>query len=60
MKLADMPELMTPREVAEILRVSLLTVKRWSNKGKLNAMRINSRGDRRYRKQDILDLLQIK
>lgn len=60
MKLAEMPELLTPREVAEILRVSILTVKRWSNKGKLRAMRINSRGDRRYHKKEILDLLQIK
>ncbi len=57
--LDDLPDLLTVREVAELLRVSPLTVKRWGKKGKLPAIRINSRGDRRYRKEVVLRLLGI-
>ena len=57
LKLEDLPDLLTVREVAEILRVSPLTIKRWGKRGKLPAIRINSRGDRRYRKEAVLWLL---
>ena len=57
--LDDLPDLLTIREVAELLRVSPLTIKRWGKKGKLPAIRINSRGDRRYRKEVILRLLGV-
>lgn len=52
--LNNLPDLLTVREVAEILRVSPLTLKRWGKRGKLPAIRINSRGDRRYKKDTIL------
>lgn len=55
--LENLPDLLTVREVAEVLRVSPLTIKRWGKKGKLPAIRINSRGDRRYKKEVILRLL---
>jgi excisionase family DNA binding protein len=57
--LQDLPDLMTIREVAQLLRVSPLTIKRWGKKGKLPAIRINSRGDRRYKKDVITRLLGI-
>lgn len=60
LKLEDLPDLLTVREVAEILRVSPLTIKRWGKRGKLPAIRINSRGDRRYRKEAVLWLLGMK
>jgi excisionase family DNA binding protein len=53
-KLSDLPDLMTVGEVAELLRVSPLTIKRWGKRGKLTPIRINSRGDRRYRKDAVL------
>lgn len=53
----DLPELMTVKEVAAFLRVSPLTIKRWGKKGKLPAIRINSRGDRRYKKEAVLWLV---
>ena len=56
----NLPDLLTVREVAQILRVSPLTIKRWGKRGKLPAIRINSRGDRRYRKEAILYLLGIQ
>ncbi|PJE68985.1 hypothetical protein COU96_02230 [Candidatus Shapirobacteria bacterium CG10_big_fil_rev_8_21_14_0_10_38_14] len=60
LKLEDLPDLLTVREVAEILRVSPLTIKRWGKRGKLPAIRINSRGDRRYRKEAVLWLLGME
>jgi len=57
--LSDLPDLLTIREVANLLRVSPLTIKRWGKKNKLPAIRINSRGDRRYRKDVILKLLGV-
>lgn len=55
--LDNLPDLLTVKEVAELLRVSPLTIKRWGKRGKLPAIRINSRGDRRYRKESVLYLL---
>lgn len=57
--LDDLPDLLTIREVATLLRVSSLTIKRWGKKGKLPAIRINSRGDRRYKKDVVLRLLGV-
>ena len=59
LKIDELPDLLTVREVAEVLRVSPLTIKRWGKKGKLPAIRINSRGDRRYKKEAVLWLLGI-
>jgi excisionase family DNA binding protein len=57
LNLNDLPDLLTVSEVAEILRVSTLTIKRWGKRGKLPAIRINSRGDRRYKKEQVLWML---
>lgn len=59
MDLKNLPDLMTVREVAEVLRVSPLTIKRWGKKGILPPIRINSRGDRRYKKEAVLWKLGI-
>lgn len=53
----NLPDLLTVREVADLLRVSPLTIKRWGKRGKLQPIRINSRGDRRYKKEAVLWLL---
>jgi excisionase family DNA binding protein len=58
--LDELPDLLTVREVAELLRVSPLTIKRWGKRGKLPAIRINSRGDRRYKKEAVLWLLGMQ
>ena len=59
MSLDNLPDLLTVREVADLLRVSPLTIKRWGKRGKLPAIRINTRGDRRYKKEAVLWLLGI-
>ena len=55
----NLPDLLTVREVADLLRVSPLTIKRWGRRGKLSPIRINSRGDRRYKKESVLWLLGV-
>jgi len=57
--LNNLPDLLTVSEVALLLRVSTLTIKRWGKRGKLPAIRINSRGDRRYKKESVLWMLGI-
>ena len=49
----QMDKMLTPREVAELLHIHTNTLRRWSDKGRITAYRINPRGDRRYRLQDI-------
>ena len=56
----NLPDLLTVREVAELLRVSPLTIKRWGKRGKLPPIRINSRGDRRYKKEAVMYLLGMQ
>ncbi len=45
--------MLTVQETAEILHVHTNTLRRWSDDGKIISLRINSRGDRRYRKEDV-------
>jgi len=45
--------MLTASEVARLLNVHMNTVRRWSNQGVLKAYRIGSRGDRRFRREDI-------
>ena len=53
----DLPDVLTIGEVAKTLRVSVITVKRWEKRGKIKCIRVNTRGDRRYLKKDLLDYL---
>jgi excisionase family DNA binding protein len=45
--------MLTASDVARLLNVHMNTVRRWSNRGVLKAYRIGSRGDRRFRQEDI-------
>ena len=45
--------LLKVRDVANLLHVHEMTVRRWSDQGILKALRIASRGDRRFRHDDI-------
>ncbi len=52
--------LLTISEVANLLKVTKLTLKRWEKKGLIKCIRINSRGDRRYKRQEIDRILEGK
>ncbi len=49
--------MLTTNEVARLLNVHINTVRRWSNSGILRAYRICARGDRRFERIDVLNLL---
>ena len=51
------PPLLNIKQTAQILNVSPWTLRQWDNKGKLKAIRIGSRKDRRYKKEDIIEIL---
>lgn len=59
MKIQDRPQLLTAREVAELLRVTNQAVKNWAKKGKIRSIKINSRGDYRFFKTDVMKILKI-
>jgi len=47
------------REVAQLLNLHINTVRRWSNLGRLKTYRINSRGDRRFNREDVDAFLKV-
>lgn len=51
--------MLTVSEVAYFLNVHINTVRRWSNQGILKVYRIGSRGDRRFRREDITRFLSL-
>jgi excisionase family DNA binding protein len=53
----EIAPMLTTSEVARLLNVHMNTVRRWSNQGVLKAYRIGSRGDRRFRREDIVYFL---
>ena len=46
-------KLLRIREAAEMLGVNPETLRRWDREGKLKAIIISKRGDRRYKREDI-------
>jgi excisionase family DNA binding protein len=49
--------MLTVREVARLLHIHSNTVRRWADQGLIKSYRITTRGDRRFRKEDINDFL---
>ncbi|HEC92174.1 MAG TPA: helix-turn-helix domain-containing protein [Candidatus Atribacteria bacterium] len=56
----EIPQLLTLKEASEILKCHPNTLRQWDKKGILVAVRFGERKDRRYRKEDILKLLEKK
>lgn len=57
-KRIQVESLMTARQVADFLQVSVCTVGRWSRKGALKFYRVGGRGDMRYQLKDVLRFLE--
>lgn len=49
--------MLTIREVTQLLHIHSNTLRRWSDAGIIKAYRINRRGDRRFRREDITRFL---
>ena len=49
--------MLTTSDVARLLGVHIYTARRWSNQGIIRAYRISPRRDRRYRREDVLCVL---
>jgi len=48
---------LTIQEAAEFLKVSKITLRRWSNTGKLSCFRIGARNERRFKLEDLMGLI---
>jgi len=59
-KKIELPELITLKEAANILKVHPNTLRSWDKKGILPAVRIGEKKVRRYRKEDIEKFINNK
>ena len=50
--------MLTTAEVAHLLHVHPNTVRNWANNALLHAYRLGTRGDRRFRREEVDDLLR--
>ena len=51
-------KLLRIKKASEVLGVTPLTLRRWDNSGRLKAIRVGSRGDRRYEEIKLLELIK--
>ena len=51
-------KLLRIQKASELLGVTPLTLRRWDKSGRLKAIRVGSRGDRRYEQTKILQLIK--
>jgi len=54
----ELPDILTLQQACKILNCHPNTLRNWDNNGFLKAIRFGSRGDRRYKKLDILKLIK--
>jgi excisionase family DNA binding protein len=48
---------LTVKDVARLLHIHVNTARRWSDQGIIRSFRVTRRGDRRFRREDILRYL---
>lgn len=56
----EVPELLTLNEACELLKVHPNTLRQWDKQGILPAIRMGNKPIRRYRKEDIIKMLNEK
>jgi excisionase family DNA binding protein len=52
--------MLTASEASKLLHVHINTLRRWTNQGILKAYRIGSRGDRRFKRDDIVRFINYR
>ncbi len=55
----DLPQLLTIKQAAQMMNVHPNTLRNWEKDGKIQAVRLGTRRDRRYPKQVIWELCQL-
>ena len=56
----SLPDILTLEQACKLLNCHPNTLRNWDNKGILKAIRFGTRKDRRYRKSDIMKVLNNK
>lgn len=51
-------KLLRIKQAAELLGVAPLTLRRWDESGRLKAVRVGSRNDRRYEREKLVRLIK--
>jgi excisionase family DNA binding protein len=54
----ELPSILTLKQASELLNCHPNTLRKWEQQGVIKCYRFGSRGDRRFRKEDILALLK--
>lgn len=54
----DKPKLLRIKEAAEMLGINPETLRRWDNQGRLQAVRLGKRKDRRYKLEDLQKVIE--
>jgi excisionase family DNA binding protein len=57
---AKNPRLLTLKQACDMLNCHPNTLRAWDGKGYLVAVRLGTRGDRRYKKADVIKLMETK
>jgi len=53
----ELKPMLTVKDVAHLLHIHVNTARRWSDQGIIKSYRITRRGDRRFRREDIIHYL---
>jgi len=56
----DKTKLLRIKEAAEMLGINPETLRRWDNQGRLQAVRMGKRKDRRYKLEDLQKIIETK
>lgn len=56
--LKNYPEILTLQQASKLLNCHPNTLRNWDNKGAIKALRFGKRGDRRFKKSDVLKLMK--
>jgi excisionase family DNA binding protein len=57
LSLDDMRPMLTVKDVAQLLNIHVNTVRRWSDQNIIKSYRVTTRGDRRFKQEDIAHYL---
>lgn len=57
MAVKNLPDILTMSQACEVLNVHPNTLRKWDSEGTLVAVRFGKRGDRRYKREDVLKMI---